>query len=76
MGQCAHTDKVDTLLSIVADGIEGDAARGFRLIASSNDVNGFLRVGYSEVVEHDTVYTTMIQHLLEFVKRAHLNLNL
>ena len=76
MGQCAHRNEVDTLLGIVADGIEGDAATGLRLIATGNDIDGLLGIGHGEIVEHDTVDTTMIQHLLEFLEGTNLNLNL
>ena len=54
--QGSDADKVDTLLSIVADGIEGDSPTRLRLVTMSNEVNGLLRVSHAEVVEHDTVY--------------------
>ena len=41
-----------------------------------NDVNCLLRIGHAEVIEHNTVYASVVKHLLQLVKRAYLNLNL
>ena len=74
--QCANADEVNALLGIVADGIEGDAPTRLGLIAMGNDVDSLLGIGHAEVVEHDTVDAAMVEHLLQFVEIAHLNLNL
>ena len=76
VGQRTHGDEVHTLFGIVADGIEGDAAAGLCLVTTGDDVNSLLGVGHGEVVEHDTVDATMIEYLLQLVKRAYLYLNL
>ena len=76
MSQSADADEVDTLLGIVADGVEGDAARRLSLEAVVDDVDSLLRIGHGEVVEHDTVNAAVVEHLLQFVERAHLDLNL
>ena len=75
---CERTDrdKVDTLFGIVADGIEGNSPTRLRLETASNHVDGLLRIGHCEVVEHDAVNTSVVEHLLEFVERAHLDLDL
>ena len=69
-------DKVNALLGIVADGVEGDATRRLGLEAVVDNVDSLLGVWHREVVEHDTVDTAVIEHLLQLVERAHLNLNL
>ena len=76
MGQCTHGDEVDTLLGIVANGIERDATRRLCLVATCDDIDSLLRIGHAEVVEHDTIDATMIQYLLKLVERTDLNLNL
>ena len=76
MGQCTHRNEVDTLLGIVANGVERDATAGLCLVASGNDVNSLLGIGHAEVVEHNTVHATVVEHLLKLVERTYLNLNL
>ena len=76
MSQCAYADEVDTLLGIIADGIEGDATTRLGLVAMIDNIYSLLGVGHTEVVEHDAVYASVIQYLLKFIKRAHLDLDL
>ena len=76
MGQGTYANEVNALLGIVADGIERNAARRLCLKAMVDDVNGLLSVRNGEVVEHNTVNAAVVEHLLKFLKRAHLNLNL
>ena len=76
MRECTHGDKVNSLLGIVADGVIGDAAARLCLIAASDDIHRLLRIGHTEVVEHDAIHATVVEHLLQLIERAHLNLDL
>ena len=76
MGERAYGDEIDALLGIVADGVEGDAARGLHLVAMVDELHGLARVGGREVVEHDAVDAAVVEHLLELVEVAHLDLDL
>ena len=49
--------------------------RALRLHATCDDVNSLLRVGHAEVVEHNTVHATVVEHLLQLVEGTNLNLN-
>ena len=76
MCQGTYRDEIHTLLGIVADGIVGDTARRLSLILASDDIHRLLGIRHREIVEHDTVYTTVLQNLVEFLEAAHLDFNL
>ena len=76
MSERSHRDVVDALLSIITDGVEGDASARLRLKTVVDDVDSLLRVGHGEVVEHDAVDASMINHLLQLIEVTHLYLDL
>ena len=76
MGQRADTNKINALLGIVADSIEGDTTARLCFIAMIYNIYSFLGIGHTEVVEHNTIDASVIQNLLQLVERAYLNLNL
>lgn len=76
MGEGTDADEIDTLLGVVADSVVGYASRRLHLIAVVDDGHGLARVGGGEIVEHDAVYPTLVEDLLELVEVADLNLNL
>ena len=76
MCQGTYRDEIHTLLGIVADGMVGDTARRLRLILASDDIHRLLGIRHREIVKHDTVYTTVLQHLVELIEAANLDFNL
>ena len=71
MRQSTYRDKVYTAFGIVAERIKRDAAGRFRFIAAAYHLYGLLCHCRRKVVEHDTVYTAQVEHLLQFVEVAH-----
>ena len=76
MGKGTYRNKVYTTLGIVTECIERDTTGRFGLIFSADHLDSFLCIFGSEVIEHDAVYPTDIQHLLKFVEIAHFDFNL
>ena len=41
-----------------------------------DNINRLLGIGHAEVIEHDTIHTTVIQYLLQLIERANLDFDL
>ncbi len=75
MGQRADGDEVDTRLSVLAEGLLGDATGGFRLIFSFDAFHCLAEGDGVEIVEHDTVDATVVEDALQLVEVTHLDLD-
>lgn len=71
MSQGTDRDEVHATLGIVAQGVERDATRRFRLVATTHHLDGLTSHLRRKVVEHDTIHATQVEYLLEFVEVAH-----
>ena len=75
MGQCSDTDEIDTLFGIIPQRVEGDSPTRFCLKTMVDQLDGLLRIGYGEVVKHDSVDATMFEDPPKFIEIAHFNLS-
>ena len=76
MCQCSNRDVVNTTFRIVAYRVEGNTTARFGLVTTTDNLHRLLRVGHGEVIEHDTVHATTVEHLLELIEVTHLDLYL
>ena len=76
MCQCSNRDVVNTTFRIVAYRVEGNTTARFGLVTTTDNLHRLLRVGHGEVIEHDAVHATTVEHLLELIEVTHLDLYL
>ena len=76
MGQSSYRNEVYAAFGIVAQCIVGDTSGRLDFVASTNHFNGLAGIFRSEVVEHDAVYATQVEYLLQFVEVTDFDFNL
>ena len=74
--ESTNRDEIDTTESIATQSIEGDTARRLGLVTACNHLNSLACLFGIEIVEHNTLDTAHVNHLLQILECAHLDLNL
>ena len=73
MSQSSYRNKVYATFGIVSKSIKSNTARRFGLIFTCYHLYCLFRHFRSEVIKHNTVHTTQVENLLQFIKVSNFN---